>query len=299
MCKSLRRFGIFFVGIVIFAADSLTVTDGLASALYTLILLGVAEYVQLFEVVGWAILCIALTFATYLFAHGVQPIFDPLFRREVSASAILFALPIIGYNICLRQELSTLDLFLEITNHPIIIRDKNDIVTFWSGAARRLFGWSSREALGRNFFSLLGSVSALALPQTGPGRKIYARTKDGRQLTLVSRSVENSGAREQKSSLEVLTDITLMEQGTEALRQSEFRYRTIFNMVDAGLLELDVAPLLRLLDARRVRNGPEFDRLCKSDPSFGRACAGAVRLLDANDTAVSYTHLTLPTKRIV
>lgn len=285
MWRAVRQSGIFLAGIMIFAADSLTVTDGLASAFYILILLGLAESRQTHEIAGGAILCIFLTFATYPLAYGFNPVFYPFFRREISAAAILFVLPVIAYNIRLRQELSTLDMFLEITNHPIIMRDRDDRITFWNGAAQRLYGWTTREALGRNFFALTGRDHAPAARQVLTGAKIFARAKDGRLLTLLSRSLGEEGARGRKNSLEILTDITLLEQGTEALRQSELRYRTIFNMVDAGLLELDVAPLLRLLDARRVRNGLEFYRLCKSDPSFGRACAGAVRLLDANDTA--------------
>lgn len=275
-----------FVIAIIFAADSVTVTDGLASALYILILLGLAETRQTREILGGAVGGILLTFATYPFAHGSQLLFCPLFRREVSAGAILFILPVIAYNVRLRQELSTLDMFLEITNHPIIMRDRDDRITFWNGAAQRLYGWTAREALGKNFFALTGRDSPPAARQVPAGAKIFVRAKDDRLLALLSKTMEEEGTRGRKNSLEILTDITLLDQATEALRQSELRYRTIFNMVAAGLLELDVAPLLHLLDARRVRNGLEFHRLCKSDPSFGRACAGAVRLLDANDTAI-------------
>ena len=280
---SAQPVGVAFAGLLIFAADSLTVADGLASAFYILILLCLAESRPVLEVFVGAILCVFLTFATYPVAHGLHLHLCPLFRREISAAAILIALPVIRHNILLRGELTTLDMFLEMTNHPIIIRNRQERITFWNGAAQRLYGWTPREALGRNFFTLTGREP----PGGGTGglNKIAARAKNGNALMLLCRSLVGKDARGRENSLEIATDITSLEQGNAWLRESEARHRTIFNMVAAGLLELDAAPLLKLLMARGIRHGLAFRQLCGRDPALRLDFARALRPLDANDSA--------------
>lgn len=268
--------------LMIFMADCLTLADGLASSLYILILVSLAETQECHELFGYAALCICLTFITYPIAHGLQFLPCPLFRREVSSAALLFAIPVIRHNILLQHELSTLDRFLEITNHPIIIRDQSDLITFWNGAAERLYGRHARAVLGKNFFAITGRA-APATPSTTP-LSVTATTKHGARVNLLCRSlaVRNFGGRETR--LEIETDITAIEQGSAKLRQSEARFRSIFNIVESGFLELDVTDLLNRLSAEKENDSKNYLNLCKTSPKIRPESASDVQVLDLNDS---------------
>ena len=44
---------------------------------------------------------------------------------------------------------------LDLLPRPLIVRDMNSEITFWSDSAKNVFGWSSEEATGKDIFELL------------------------------------------------------------------------------------------------------------------------------------------------
>ncbi len=55
----------------------------------------------------------------------------------------------------LKESENHLTTITSIAKDAIIEIDNNDIITFWNKAAERIFGYKQREALGRNFYSLI------------------------------------------------------------------------------------------------------------------------------------------------
>ncbi len=81
-----------------------------------------------------SILGILATAATYLPAHGLVPEYGPIFRRLVSCAAIIAATPVAFNILRVRDALMRQDVFLDMTDHPIIGRNARGIITYWNGA---------------------------------------------------------------------------------------------------------------------------------------------------------------------
>ena len=50
---------------------------------------------------------------------------------------------------------------LELTHDIIIVRDKNNVITYWNQAAETLYGWKKEEAIGKSIDEFLNSVFPL------------------------------------------------------------------------------------------------------------------------------------------
>lgn len=93
------------------------------------------------------------------------------------------------------QRLREHAALLDNTQDAIIVRDLDDRILFWNRAAEQLYGWSSREALGKTLTSLLPPESPEKADQAlrtllleGRWRgEVEQATKDGREITVESR----------------------------------------------------------------------------------------------------------------
>lgn len=106
---------------------------------------------------------------------------------------------------------------LDNTQDAIIVRDLDDRVLFWNRAAEMLYGWTSREALGRTLTSLLPphspeytdeALRMLLLEGKWRG-EVEQTTKDGDEIVVESRcTVVRDDRGRPKSILVVNSNIT-------------------------------------------------------------------------------------------
>jgi PAS domain S-box-containing protein len=89
--------------------------------------------------------------------------------------------------VAMYEERATL---LNLVPKPIIVRDMNSTVTFWSDGARDLFGWTSEDALGKNLHEVLKTEFERPLGEiefdllnngSWEGRLVHV-TKDGKRI---------------------------------------------------------------------------------------------------------------------
>jgi PAS domain S-box-containing protein len=163
------------------------------------------------------------------------------------------------------QELSEKARLLDLSNDAIIVRNLNGEIRWWSKGAENLYGWTSEEAIGKPLDSLLQTefqkpmeeVFAQLHREGQFSGEVVQTARDGRRVSTVSRWVLDRGT---ESILTSHTDITKRKQMEDALRQSEERYRNLFNSIDEGLCVIEM-----LLDEE---GQPADYRFLETNPSF-------------------------------
>lgn len=80
------------------------------------------------------------------------------------------------------------------------------------------------------------------------------------------------------------TDVTKRREADEALRRSECRYRSIFELAGVAILEQDFTRVMALLDEIAARE-PDVPRYLDEHPELASQTLGLVRVSDANPAA--------------
>ncbi|MFM0202528.1 PAS domain S-box protein [Paraburkholderia fungorum] len=122
---------------------------------------------------------------------------------------------------------------LELTHDIIIVRDKNNVITYWNQAAETLYGWKKEEAIGKSIDEFLSSVFPLPRHELQriflrdgqwEGELIHTR-RDGTEIIVTSRwALQRDGAGNPLATLETNNDITQRRRAEELLRKSQAQY---------------------------------------------------------------------------
>lgn len=125
------------------------------------------------------------------------------------------------------ERLKIKGALIENALEPMLCWDWGGCITFWNGAAERLYGYSSAEALGRKSHDLLqartgadGStfLDRLAADGVYEGELIH-RTRDGREIVVETRMVLMRDG-ESAYVIEANRDVTTRSEAQDALRQA-------------------------------------------------------------------------------
>jgi PAS domain S-box-containing protein len=121
---------------------------------------------------------------------------------------------------------------LELLHDAIIVRDANNVISYWNGGAERMYGWTAAEAQGHvihEFFrtEFPESFEDLykTLFETGAWEgELVHRTKDNRVLVVESRqALQRDEKGLPRRILEVNRDITARREAEESLRNLSAR----------------------------------------------------------------------------
>ena len=153
----------------------------------------------------------------------------------------------------LRRQANLLDQ----THDAILVWRFPGTIIYWSRGAERLYGFSSDEATGRVSHDLLRTehpmpaelFEALIERHGTWSGELTQTTRDGRKVVVDSRHVLVHEPDGHRFVLETNRDITERRQAADALRESEERWRAVFEnnptmyfMVDAAGTVLSVNP---------------------------------------------------------
>jgi PAS domain S-box-containing protein len=136
---------------------------------------------------------------------------------------------------------------LNLANDTIIVRDLNDIITYWNQGAQRLYSFSSAQAVGQSIHALLKTefpqpleeIEAIVFQQGyWSGELIHSRRDSTRVAVKSGWTLYSDETGEPEAYLEINQDISDQKLAESALRQSEERYRTLVKNFPNGAVFL-------------------------------------------------------------
>ncbi len=184
------------------------------------------------------------------------------------------------------QQLAEQARLLDLSTDAIIVRDRNDRVTYWNKGATEIYGFTREEALGKVLYRLLKTEFPKPLPELHEkllrdnrweGEIVHTR-RDGKRLTVFSRWALDRDAQGNRAYiLETNNDITRRKEAEAALKNSKklleqrVRERTRELLASNKELQAEIArrkglegEILEISDREQQRLGQEIhDGLCQ------------------------------------
>jgi PAS domain S-box-containing protein len=184
---------------------------------------------------------------------------------------------------------------LDTTHDAIFVRNLADAITYWNRGAAERYGWTSQEALGSISHDLLRTEFPAPLAsirneflRTGRWEGELVHTKrGGSRVVVASRWALQTDDRGQPLAiLETNNDITEQKRADAELRESEQKYRNIFQAVGVTIWEEDFSAVKVAIDALKAQGVSDFRRYLAEHQEFSRQAIGLVKVLDVNDAAI-------------
>jgi PAS domain S-box-containing protein len=184
----------------------------------------------------------------------------------------------------IRFQKAFFESLFENSPEAIAIMDTGGVIKRINSEFTRLFGYTAEEAVGQDINGLLlpseRVEEAKDIDRLSDGEKTYLsetsrRRKDGSlvDVSLMGASVIMDGDIVDKFA--IYHDITDRKTAEAALRQSEEKYRTILDNVEAGYFELDLAGnIIEGTDSAAVMLGssPELKSTALIGHNFAEFC---------------------------
>ncbi|MFM2139234.1 MAG: hypothetical protein RJA57_1541 [Bacteroidota bacterium] len=153
----------------------------------------------------------------------------------------------------LQQSEETNRLIMNSAMDAIICMDLEGNISFWGRQAETIFGWKAEEAMGRPMAELIVPPELRELHKKGFNRylstgephllnkliEIPALRKDGIQfpseITIIHVKSDT-----QNFFCAFMRDVSERKQAIDALKSSEERYRSLFQNMSLGVIEVDI-----------------------------------------------------------
>jgi PAS domain S-box-containing protein len=122
---------------------------------------------------------------------------------------------------------------LDLTQDCVLVRDLQQVITYWNRGGEELYGWSRAEAIGKVAHMLLNTTFPIPLEQISAtllrdGRwegELLHRKRDGTQLIVASRwSLQRDESGASIGTLESNTDITERRNAEDKVRRTQETY---------------------------------------------------------------------------
>lgn len=282
-------------GVAVFVLDTVTHFELAVPVLYVAVVLMATRFLQPGGVTLVALGCMAAAVASHLITSPSPLSTDPLLNLLMGLAAIGIATYLALLNRSAEVALERQAGLLDATHDTIFVRDRDDLVTYWNRGAEELYGWRREDALGKVTHDLLQTKFPAELDQIradvfAAGRwegELIHRKRDGTQVVVASRwSPQWDEGGQPAGILEINNDITQRKQVEDKLRQSERRYRNIFQTAGVSIWEEDYSRVKDAIDDLKAGGVRDFQMYLAEHPEFVRQAASMVKIIDVNDASV-------------
>jgi len=164
-----------------------------------------------------------------------------------------------------------LRVLIESAPVPIVALDLDGCVLLWNPAAERTFGWSAQEVgghpypiipegKGAEFRQLVEQV--VGKRRTLTGVEIRRQRKDGSQVDIALSAAPLQGDGDTVAGvMAVLVDVTEAKRSEQALRESEAKYRAIFESIQDIFYQTDLRGTIVEVSRSAEKYGYSRERL--------------------------------------
>ncbi|MFX1376820.1 MAG: PAS domain S-box protein [Promethearchaeota archaeon] len=174
----------------------------------------------------------------------------------------------------------------------IISTDLNFNIISWNKAAELIYGWKSEEVIMRNIRDIFPNVEpynkvdslleVLLKEGIWKGEATHSR-KDGTKLNLLSSiSIIKDITGMPIGAVSINHDITDVKMAEEKIRDSEVRYRNLFENSPVALMEQDYSELKIYIEEIESSGVNDFEVYFENNPKEIQKCMSKVKMIDAN-----------------
>jgi PAS domain S-box-containing protein len=171
----------------------------------------------------------------------------------------------------------------------------SDVITYWNRGAEQLYGWTREQALDKVSHQLTQTIFPAPLEEintellrTGrwEGELIHTK-RDGTPVVVVSRwALQRDEQGLPAAILETNNDITDRKRAEAKLRESERRYRHIFQTVGVSIWEEDFSQVKTAIDELKAKGVSDFGQYLAAHSEFVQQAISAVKIIDVNEASV-------------
>jgi diguanylate cyclase (GGDEF)-like protein/PAS domain S-box-containing protein len=181
------------------------------------------------------------------------------------------------------------DVYYTVDTHGRII-DCNKMAT-------QFFGITKKELKSRHLLDLytsdnFGLISNMLPTPDGKGgavrhQEVTVRKADGKIACVeINSNILFDGDGKVIGALTIQRDITGRKRAEDQLRESEERFRTIFQTAEVALVEMEYTALKDALDRVRKQKIRNWKKYLESDPDFVKLASEMLRVVDVNHAAI-------------
>jgi PAS domain S-box-containing protein len=192
-----------------------------------------------------AVACLNFFFIPPFFTFVVEPI-DAVELGAFMSTALITAY-LVTRTRAAEERVAQRARLLDLTHDATYVRDLDGRIVYWNRGAEELYGWTSKQAIGRVAHELLQTAFPVPLADITAQLERTERwqgelghtTRDGRRLVVNARwALERDAAGRPLRHLVATNDITPHKHAEDALRASEARFRTLVDhATDAFFLQ--------------------------------------------------------------
>lgn len=184
------------------------------------------------------------------------------------------------------------DILVDSTSDGMIVLDLHGRVVDVNPAALELLGLTAEQAIGRPAErALSGWPDLLERLRDTAAEEADAAIGEGEAQRHVNVRISPLTDRRGRlmGRMVVWRDITDRKRAVEALRESEARYRSLFEDAPTALWEEDFSAVKRRLDALRSEGVTDFRAHFERHPEVVAECVALARVLHVNQAALRMT----------
>ncbi len=182
------------------------------------------------------------------------------------------------------------------SDDAIISKTLGGVITSWNAGAQRIFGYTAEEAVGLPINNLIPPdrqdeesqiIETLRRGESVHHFETVRIRKDGREIHVsLAISPMKDATGQIVGASKIARDITERKRAEAELRESESRYRYIFQSTGVSIWEEDFSQVKMAIDDLKAAGVQDFRQYLVAHPEFVSQATSMVKIRDVNEATV-------------